>query len=69
VGPFQSATATSCTDDTRNRSDGTRCAGIIPRTVTRPRPACLVILLLCVTLLRAPRLAHFVQLLIQVVGA
>ena len=59
--PFTRSTATciersSCTDNTDHRTDGTRCAGIIPhavpRTVPRPRlwppPSCS----LCVTTLR-----------------
>ena len=50
----------NCTDDTDNRTDSIRCAGIIrraiPRTIQRRRRPYPVILLLGVTSPRAPRL-------------
>jgi hypothetical protein len=50
----------SCTDDTGHRTDDARCTGIIwragPRTGPRPRRPCALVLLLCVTSLRAPSL-------------
>ena len=60
--PFTRSTASSsmrasCTDDTGHRADVTRRAGIIrqvvPRTVPCPRPGRPIILLQCVTSLRA----------------
>jgi hypothetical protein len=53
-------TRASCTDDTGHRTDDARCTGIIwragPRTGPRPRRPCPLVLLLCVTSLRAPSL-------------
>src|SRR5260370_14827605 len=53
-------TRASCTDDTDHRTGGSHHAGTIwragPRTGPRPRHPCLLILLLCVTPLRAPSL-------------
>ena len=57
----QCNTRASCTDDTGHRTDDVnRCTGIIwragPRTGPRPRRPCPLVLLLCVTSLRAPSL-------------
>jgi hypothetical protein len=53
-------TRASCIDNTDHCTDGSHRAGIIwragPRTGPRPRHPCLLVLLLCVTPLRAPSL-------------
>ena len=56
-------TRTSCIDDRDHCTDGSHRAGIIwragPRTGPRPRRRCPLVLLLCVTPLRAPSLLPY----------